>query len=196
MSLPQMGAAASSREGAGRGNGGLGWSLTKGAEVSPEVVGLSSNPLTTSCVRHCAKGEGGAKRERRLRGTEGGWLKDKGIGVSRGPMPYRCQLQPPPTWNLGFLLQPAPPRCLVPICQPGSSELQAQGGTARPPSCQAAAYIYLCPPMVAPLQRRWTLVASQASWQGHLVPQPWHSPGVWASRAEDGWLGGSPGTHG
>lgn len=122
-----------------------GRSLTKGGrEVSPEVVGLSSNPLTTSCVRHCAKGEGGAKRERRLRRTEGGWQKYKGTGVSRGPMPYRCQLQPPPTWNLGSLLQPALPRCLVPICQPGSSELQAQGGTARPPpSCQAAACIPL-----------------------------------------------------
>lgn len=31
-----------------------------GGGASPEVVGLSSNPvMTTSCVRHCAKGEGG-----------------------------------------------------------------------------------------------------------------------------------------
>lgn len=51
-------------------------SRSGGGEVAPEVVGLSSNPLTTTCVRHCARGEWwGAKRGR---GTEV-WVS-KGLG--------------------------------------------------------------------------------------------------------------------
>lgn len=164
--------------------------------MSPEVVGLSSNPLTTSCVRHCAKGEGGAKRERRLRGTEGGWQKDKVQGSPEAQCPTGASSSPHPPGTRVFSSNLLRPGAWSQFANQAALSYKPKG--ALPALLPSARQLptSICPPTVAPLQRRWTLVASQASWQGHLVPQPWHSPSVWASRAEDGWLGGSPGTHG
>lgn len=110
---------ATSGDGAGRGNGGLLlWGPAGGRRGVPR--GSGAQFTTTSCVRHCAEGEWGAKRAGGGRETvEVGVSKRIGWVFSTGPMPYRSTATggPPPA----SCLAPSHGRCYPPSSPPSCS---------------------------------------------------------------------------
>lgn len=176
-----------------------------GGEATPEVVGLSSNPvMTTSCVRHCAKGEWwGVKRGWEEVGDREVWVSRRiGVGVLHKPNapPHDSLSHPRPPCQADIFqcrqltADAAPFPLLHPASAPGFTlhqvaELAApsekpKGAAASPPPApgkQQPTQHSL--PLAVPPQWCWIPTEPQASLGCHLLPYPWSPGDAWTSLA-------------
>lgn len=152
--------------------------------MSPEVVGLSSNPvMTTSCVRHCAKGEwwGFKRMWEEARGREV-WVSKRIGGVfSTSPMPYHATASA----NLPLLYPTsAPGFTLHQAAELAAPSEKPKGAAASPNPAQGKHEpTHHCLPLAALPQWCWIPTEPWASLGCHLLPHPWCPGGAWTSPA-------------
>lgn len=192
---------ATSGDGAGRGNGGLLlWGPAGGRRGVPR--GSGAQFTTTSCVRHCAEGEWGAKRAGGSRETvEVGVSKRIGWVFSTGPMPYRSTATGGP--RPGLMPRPESrqmlPTLLSSILLWHLVLLSLSGGQAGglcvisprgtlpspslPPTPEKQEPTGHFPPLAVPRQRCWIPTELRASLGRHLLPRPWRPGDAWTSLA-------------